>query len=191
MLKQCLRKLSTWFRSVQAQFRALSKFLLPLPSGRKAPEKSCSINPGETHGELLSTAAMRAKLGQERWAVQSKKIGSEGLVIPKLNHWVIQEHQQNIYILGTVENHPSYPSKSRIQTSRIMSYQQIDGRHLVSTCNSIYELGEPLIQLQDTQGDAYQNLRQQMSDRRSSVWTPQQIDLSEITGLAIKKTQSA
>lgn len=85
-------------------------------------------------------------------------------VIPRLQNWVVHHNQDNIYIVGTIKHHRKIKSNSRIRTSSIISFHKVDGRSLVSTRNSIYELGEPAIPLQGGCGESsYASLQRNMS----------------------------
>lgn len=61
-----------------------------------------------------------------------------------IERWVGFEKKGNIIIKGYIHNHPKYPQGVRINTSSIMSYFSEKGRVYITTKNSIYELGQPL-----------------------------------------------
>ena len=68
------------------------------------------------------------------------------LVVPRLNKWYTTIHRNRLRISGLVEFHPDYPDGATITTSSIKSHMSIEGRLLVSTKHSVYELGTPLHQ---------------------------------------------
>lgn len=104
-------------------------------------------------------------------------------VIPRLNNWVIQYSQNNIHVSGTLKNHKQNQLGARIKTSKIICFHKVNGRSIISTRNSIYELGEPAIQLQGAHEHPHQNLQQKVSEMpaQSSDLDP---DPSDFTRLA-------
>ena len=135
---------------------------------------------------LISTADVaniKESLFRESAISSTRNVGLHlEYVIPILYDWTIQEDQESVFIAGTVRRHEHYPSGSRIKTSRIVSFQKINGRNIVATRNSMYELGNPIIQLHGDSKKFYQDIQHVVRSKTpdASMLSP---DLEDITKL--------
>lgn len=64
--------------------------------------------------------------------------------MPVIESWVGLDKKGKIIIKGRIHNHPKHPQGVKINTSSVTGYFSNQGRVYVTTKNSIYELGQPL-----------------------------------------------
>lgn len=63
---------------------------------------------------------------------------------PIIESWVGLDKKNKVVIKGRIHNHPQHPQGVKISTSGVTGYFSEKGRVYVTTKNSIYELGQPL-----------------------------------------------
>ncbi|WP_299485778.1 hypothetical protein [Acaryochloris sp. IP29b_bin.137] len=61
-----------------------------------------------------------------------------------IESWVVLEQKGKVIIKGRIHNHKKHPQGVNISTSGVKGYFSERGRVYVTTKNSIYELGQPL-----------------------------------------------
>lgn len=64
--------------------------------------------------------------------------------VPVIESWVGLRKNGRVIIKGRIHNHEKYPQGVKISTSSVTGYFSEKGRVYVTTKNSIYELGNPL-----------------------------------------------